>query len=1054
MAKVKFDWENPSVVQRNKEDGHVIAFSYGDAQQAVDRVDPPAKMTLNGAWKFHWQRGLTDEPADFFHTDFDDASWRTIQVPSVWQTEKTGSIPYYYASTFPRAISRSKGRIPSIDHSMQEIGHYRRTFTLPESFAEKEIFLHFGAVKSALEVYVNGQYVGYSQGSMTPHEFDVTAYVHSGENLVCARVYRYSDATYLEDQDMWWLCGIYREVYLFCEEKVCLRDFFITTDLDSEYRDSDTRVEATVRNYTAQAAQAVLTAEVVDAAGEKTKLGECTLTVEPGTSVVAGLSSVVENPRKWSAEEPNLYTLLLTLRTADGTVTYKAIRFGFKKVEIVGERILFNGQPLLIRGVNRHDFDPDHGWAVPRERYYQDLNLMKRANINSIRTSHYPDDPFFYELCDEYGFYVMDECDLESHGVRRKGVPGSNPMWTQAAVDKMERMVLRDRNHACVFMWSLGNEAGDGDNFMKMKQAALKLDGTRPFHYEGDFDLTKTDVISRMYPLADTMEKLCKKEPITITFYDNIANRLAADSKPIPKEGYTKPVILCEYAHAMENSLGNFQEYMDAFEGYDHMCGGYIWDFVDQSLRLKAEDGDHWLYGTDFEKSEPRHPLQLPNVTAMTGSNTYFCANGIIAADRKPHPSYYEVKKVYAEIKITEKDREKQLYTVRNKHLFTDLSDFEFCWTVEAAGEPVESGVLAGVNAAPQSGADVVIPYDRAKLPADQECILTVSARSRVQRPWCEPGYEQAWDQFVLTQAVPAATVHTGGALQVGRSGGDVTVTGDGFSVRVSDGQIVSLVHGGRELLQSPIRPNYFRAMTDNDFSNLNFVPYLIPMHPYYAWRRATHSAKGAVRAVAERDGAAVISVDWSVSGMQGVTSEYTVFPDGTVRVSHSGTPKSTLLRFGTQMGLIRALDQVKWYGRGPQETYCDRKTGGKIALHTASVADLEHHYMRPQENANRTDVRYVELTDHDGCGLRFAAEPGTPLQFSAWHYTQDELEKATHIHELKHGDITTFNFDLAQLGVGGDMPGDAHVREPYILHGKQKYAYTFTIAPIQPAQK
>lgn len=1051
MQNVKFDWENPGVIKRNKENGHVIAFSYDDAARAIGREDPDTKMTLNGDWKFQWQRGLLGAPEDFYREDFDDTAWRTIKVPSVWQTEGTGSVPYYYASTFPRAISRSKGRIPSIDHSMQEIGHYRRTFTLPENFAGKEIFLHFGAVKSALEVYVNGQYVGYSQGSMTPHEFDVTPYIRSGENLVCARVYRYSDATYLEDQDMWWLCGIYREVYLFCEEKTCLRDFFITTDLDADYKDSDTRVQVTVRNYNQQPEQVQVKAEIVDRDGEKSLLGETEVTADAESAAVAEISGLVKDPLKWSAEAPNLYTLLLTLTAADGHTTYKAIRFGFKKVEIVGERILFNGKPLLIRGVNRHDFDPDCGWAVPRERYYQDLQLMKRANINSIRTSHYPDDPFFYELCDEYGFYVMDECDLESHGVRRKGVPGSNPMWTGMAVDKMERMVLRDRNHACVFMWSLGNEAGDGDNFMKMKQAALKLDATRPFHYEGDFDLTKTDVISRMYPLADTMEKLCKKEPITISLYDNIANQLAADSKPIPKEAYNKPIILCEYAHAMENSLGNFQEYMDAFEAYDHMCGGYIWDFVDQSLRLKTKDGDHWLYGTDFEKGEPRHPLQLPNVTAMTGSNTYFCANGIIAADRKPHPSYYEVKKVYAEIKFHEKDRAAQVYTVENKHLFTDLSDFEVRWTLEAEGAPVANGTINGLNVPPQSKVDFTIPYARENMPAGKECVLTISAVNKYDKPWCEKGYEQAWDQFVLTEAKAAEVSHGGDALKTTQSGGFVTVAGKDFSVRVSGGQIVSLVYGGREMLRSPIRPNYFRAMIDNDFSNLNFVPYLIPLHPYYAWNRATHSAKGKIANIAQRpDGSVSIAITWSVSGMRDVTSELVVFPDGTLQLMHTGVPRQTLTRFGTQMGLIRALDQVKWYGRGPQETYCDRKTGGKIALHTSSVADLEHHYMRPQENGNRTDVRYVEITDQNGEGLRFEAVPGTPLQFSAWHYTQDELEKATHIHELKHGDITTFNFDLAQLGVGGDMPGDAHVREPYILHGNRSYTYTFTISPIK----
>ena len=446
MLEKKYDWENPAVIKRNKEDGHVIAFSYDSAKKAVARETPDSKMTLNGDWKFHWQRGLKGEPTDFYYPHFDDSAWRTIRVPSVWQTEKTGSVPYYYASTFPRAISRTKSKIPTIDHDMQEIGHYRRVFTLPRNFEGKEIFLHFGAVKSAMELYVNGEFVGYSQNSMTPHEFNVTKFIQSGENLVCVKVYRYSDATYIEDQDMWWLCGIYREVFLYCEEKVCLRDFFVTTDLDETYTDSDTNVEVTVHNYEDAEKPAKVTAEIVDPDGKKSKLGDLEFTAAPNGSTTVNLRKTVKNPKKWSAETPVLYTLLLTL-DADGKKTYKAIRFGFRKVQIVGEQILFNGQPMLLRGVNRHDFDPDHGWAVPKERYYQDFDLMKRANINSIRTSHYPDDPFFYELCDEYGFYVMDECDMESHGVRRKGVPGSNPVWTNAVVDKMQRMVLRDRNH-------------------------------------------------------------------------------------------------------------------------------------------------------------------------------------------------------------------------------------------------------------------------------------------------------------------------------------------------------------------------------------------------------------------------------------------------------------------------------------------------------------------------------------------------------------------------------------------------------------------------------
>lgn len=472
----KYDWENPYVFKRNKEDGHVIAFTYDSEQDALTRTEPKRRLSLNGEWKFHWQRGIDNCPEDFYKPDFDASFWRSIKVPSVWQTEDTGSYPYYYASTFCRALSRSKKKIPSIDYNMQEIGIYIRSFTLPKRFDGMELFLHFGAAKSAIEVYVNGEYVGYSQGSMTPHEFNVTRFVNAGENKIAVKVYRFSDACYLENQDMWLFCGLYRDVYIYGEPKMCVRDFFITTDFDKEYKDSKTDLEILIKNY-GGAQSACVKAEIIDN-DSKILLGEEELEISGDAKV--NFSTLVPSPHKWSAEDPYLYKLLITL-TVSGQSVYKCIRFGFKKVKIVGEKILFNGKPLMIRGTNRHDFDPDHGWAVPKERFYEDLKLMKRCNINSIRTSHYPDDPFFYELCDEYGFYVMDECDMETHGVRRKGVPGDNPMWTGAVVDRMERMVLRDRNHACVFMWSLGNEAGDGSNFAEMKKAALKLDTTRQF---------------------------------------------------------------------------------------------------------------------------------------------------------------------------------------------------------------------------------------------------------------------------------------------------------------------------------------------------------------------------------------------------------------------------------------------------------------------------------------------------------------------------------------------------------------------------------------------
>ena len=1043
MGKYKFDWENPAIIKKNKEDGHTIAFSYNNEADALERKEPESKMTLNGMWKFHWQRGLDNCPEDFMSNDFDASNWVGIKVPSVWQMgQETGSYPYYYASTYCRALSRKKSKIPSIDHKMQEIGLYIRDFDMPESFDGQQIFMHFGAAKSAIEVYVNGEYVGYSQGSMTPHEFDVTEFVHGGTNKVAVKCYRFSDGAYLENQDMWLLCGLYREVYIYAEPKKCLRDFYITTDLDAEYKNSNTTLEIQVNNYD-KAGTATVKAEIIDG-DDRILLG---VGETDGSSKLV-FTKLIENPKKWSAESPYLYKLLLTI-TADGKTTYKSIRFGFKKVEIIGDKLLFNGKQMMLRGVNRHDFDPDYGWAVPKERYHQDLNFMKNANINSIRTSHYPDDPYFYDLCDEYGFYVMDECDLETHGVRRKGVPGDNPVWTDAVVDRMERMVLRDRNHACVFMWSLGNEAGDGSNFSEMKKAALKLDNTRQFHYEGDFNFTKSDVISRMYPVEAAMKKLCNKEPIEITLYDNIANALAADSKPIKKEDYCRPVLLCEYAHSMENSLGNFQEYMDDFEAYDHMHGGYIWDFVDQAIRKKTPEGDQWLYGTDFEPYEPGRYTHLPNTTAMTGSNTYFNANGIITADRKPHPSYYEVKKVYSEIKVKEKDINAGLYTLINKKLFTDLSDFEFKWSLQAEGVEIQGGTVE-VNCEPLSQVDFTIPYDLTALP-EKECVLIVSFVNKYSHPWCEAGYEQSFDQFIVKEA-DSKKAEAQGEISFNKNSKAVCVKGEGFELQIVKGKITSLKYDGKEYLKAPIAPNYFRALTDNDISNFNFVPFLIPINPYFNWRWATNTAKGSIKSVNKNEkGQLVINIKWSVKLFKGVTSTFVINPDGSLELTHTGTPKMfKLLRFGTKMGILREFDMVKWYGRGPHETYFDRKTGGKITLHEKSVADLEHHYMRPQENANRTDVRFVEFRNKEGKGIRFEAMGETPICFSSWHYTQEELQKAKHIHQLPHKDITTVNIDLNSIGVGGDMPGDAQVRDKYKLKPGKVYTYTFRIQPIK----
>lgn len=1045
----KFNWENPEIFKINKEDGHAIMMPFDSEKDALSAKESNYKQSLNGKWKFYWQRGLKNQPENFQLTSFDDSHWDEINVPSVWQTQGY-SVPYYYASTFPKAFSRSKGKIPSIDHDMQEIGFYRKSFTLNENFNGREIFLHFGAAKSALEVYVNGEFVGYSQGSMTPHEFNVTKVLKPGENVITAKLYRYSDGSYLEDQDMWWLCGIYREVYLFAEPKLCLRDFYFKTDFDDSYTDSNVTLNMYINNYNNIRGKMTASAKLIDSNNGEILLGTKETELSGGNEAVT-FTETVKAPEKWSAETPNLYTLVMTIELDGKIICVKTYKVGFKKVEIKGEKIYYNGMPLMIKGVNRHDFDCDNGWAVPREIYTQDLDIMKQNNINSIRTSHYPDDPYFYDMCNKYGFYVMDECEVETHGVRRKGVPGSNPVWTGAVVDRMQRMVLRDRNNPCVFMWSLGNEAGDGSNFMEMKKAALALDNSRQFHYEGDFDLTKSDVISRMYPTKDIMEKLGNKQPITISLYDNIANQLAADSKPIKAEMYEgKPVVLCEYAHSMENSLGNFQEYIDDFEKYDNMCGGFIWDFVDQALHVKDENGnDNYLYGTDFQGQEPHKLIDIPNTTAMTGSNVYFCANGIIGADRKPHPQIVEVKHGYQNIGITAVDASNGEFKLKNKFLFTNLSNFNCKWVIKAEGEEVLSGELGKIECAPLEECNIKIDFDSSKLPKDKEVILTVSFETTKESLGIEKDYEIAFEQFIINAMPQPKDDNADGNLDFDINGKRVTVKGDNLEVIVDDGKIVSYKIEGKELLKAPLMPNYFRALTDNDIDFLNFTPQWAKFHPFYAWQRATHHTSADKTEVIKNNNAVEIHIAFSTAGLKKSVATYRVYPDGRLYVFHSAVPTKGMLRFGYQMTMDKSMEYITWYGRGPKPTYIDRKLGSKIDLYKSSVTDFEYRYMRPQESSNRCDVRYFTLTDKNGFGIKVDAYYDNPINFSAYHYTTDGLEKATHINDIPYEDITTVNIDHRQLGVGGDLPGQAFVREPYTMPKGQKQEYSFVITPI-----
>lgn len=1029
MSDLKY-WENPYIIKINKEDGHNTALPYPSVKDALGGSDAPLRFSLSGSWKFYWQQGVDDLRTDYYSEGFNDSDWDNITVPSLWQLKGYGK-PIYLCNSLPAAVSSIKSEIPKINHDLNEIGIYRRTFELSEEYSSKEIFIHFGAVKAGFFLYINGRQVGYSQGSMTPAEFRITDYVCIGENRITVEVFRYTDGTYLEDQDMWFLSGIYRDVYIYAEEKLCIRDIFADASLDDSYKNGVLSLEITLQNYSQECGCCVEASLVSD--GNTKKIASQLLTAKKGKTVLH-FDYTEENVKAWSAEEPNLYRLAVCLKNDNKILSVKSIRIGFKKVEIKGDTLYMNGKRVIIKGVNRHDFDPDNGWAVPAERYYQDLHLMKRANINAIRTSHYPDAEIFYELCDELGFYVMDEADVESHGVRRKNCPGDNLEFKEAVTDRAERMVLRDRSHACVCFWSLGNEAGDGMNFTHEKNAILALDKSRPIHYEGDFDFTKSDFISRMYPVEYVVDALRKQKELKISPYENVANALAADNKPIPAEIYkTHPVIYCEFAHAMENSLGNFKEYVDDFENYNHMCGGFIWDYVDQSIRKFENGQEKWLYGGDFGEGASSH---------------YFCANGIISADRKPHPSYFEVKNVYSNLEAVDCDCRNGQIKIKNKNLFISTEDYKFRWTLTVDGNEAKSGEIADLIVAPLSEEKICLPLSLTDYP-DGEVILTVSFILAKDKPWAAAGFEQSFNQFILREEPAAKRIPANGNLKFLKNGSTVNIVGEDFSAKITAGALSSLKYGEKEIIEesSPLRPDFFRALTDNDREYLNFVPVLTGVHPLYQWKRTTSQTVASSVKVQSTKSGVEVTVNWKAPFVSGVSTTYLFSPTGEVTVKHCAMGLLLpMLKVGMRMGIKSTLENVEWYGRGPHESYIDRKTGAKIAKHKMKVAELEHRYMRPQENGHRTDVRSLSIGDNSGFGIRIDAMD-KPFGFNLSYYNPEKLDKAEHLYELNKDNSLTLSIDGAMRGVGGDMPGCAHLHKEYRLNSHKRIEYEFRIS-------
>lgn len=1036
----KNDWENPEVISINKEPAHCTLIPYPDIEFALkkSREKSPYYKSLNGNWKFNWVKFPDDRPADFFKTDFDVSSWNEMPVPSNWQLQGYG-IPIYSNIKYPYSLSLKKSEIPKIDKNYNPVGSYRTEFTIPKKWSEREIFLHFDGVKSAFYVWLNGEFIGYSQGSMTPAEFKITDYLQSGKNILAVEVYRWSDGSYLEDQDMWRLSGIFRDVYLFSTPTMHIRDFFTYSNFDRFYSTALLNLIIKVHNYSeSHIDSASIEVHLYEANGNKVTTNPFLIeSFEIGGNLdtTLHLKTEVEKPNKWSAENPYLYDIVFVLRNYRGEILeVESTKFGFREVVIKDSQVFINGKSILFKGVNRHEFDQDHGNAIPIDLMEEDIKLMKQYNINAVRTSHYPNHPVFYDLCDKYGLYVMDECNLESHGLR-KILPASDPKWTTACIDRMISMVERDKNHPCIFMWSLGNEAGFGENFKKMKEETKVIDQTRPVHYEGDHRLEVSDVFSTMYSRP---YQIVESGEFKKTRPDWLAKKIG------PELYKDKPRVLCEYAHAMGNSLGNFQKYMDAFEKYANCIGGFIWDFADQGIRQQTSDGkEYWAYGGDFD-DEP--------------NDSNFCCNGIFQSNRKPNPSAFEVKKVYQNITVIPIDLLNGIIQIKNKFDFASLDFVDLQWQLTANGKPKQKGKIVDLKIEPKQIEGIVISYRSFKVSPGTEYHLKIEFVLKANNSWAKKGHIIAWDQFKLeVEDIPKKELNLLDMppICLNENENNFEILGEHFKYLINkkNGGIESLIYKKDEYLSSPLIPNFWRVPTDNDLGYYMFLPKFLANYlvgSFFKWKKANSKRRVIkVEYSKENQASAIVTIYSKIrQGKSPLITKYTFFGTGDIFVENTFTPRKDMARFGMQMKIPREFENVQWFGRGPHEAMLDRKSGAAIGIYSDTVDDLIHNYVRPQENGNRADVRWFTLTNKQKKGLLITSEGSYYLNFSAWPYSMEDLENAKHIHELPTRDFITVNIDYDQKGVGGDWPAIALTHEEFKLEKKTAYYYAFRIKP------
>ena len=1033
------EWENPEIFQINREDPKATFYNFQSINESVSGKDwkaAPSYRSLNGTWDFYYADSVQARPAEFYKENFSLKGWDTITVPSNWEMQGFG-IPIYtnIKYVFPK-------NPPYIQHNLNSVGSYKRDFEIPANWKGKDIYLHFAGVSGAMYVYINGVKVGYSEGSKTPAEFDISKYIKSGKNQIAVQVLRWSDASYIEDQDFWRLSGIERDVYLRADNPIKINDFRVGSDLVNNYKDGAFSLAVELKNTKNLSENRIVNVDLLDADSKTVFSVNKLVNITPKTSKVS-LEGLINNVKQWTAETPNLYTVIITLSTAESKVVQAtSVKVGFRNIKIENNQFLVNGKPVLIKGVNLHDHDELTGHVISEELTIKDLTLMKQNNVNAIRCSHYPKNAFFYELCDKFGFYVIDEANIETHGMGttnqgldkkpeiKKIHPAYREDWKAAHLDRTIRMFERDKNHPSIVTWSLGNEAGNGDNFFVTYKWLKEHDKTRPTQYEGATHYENTDIQAPMYDRIPQLIKYAENNP-------------------------KRPLILCEYAHAMGNSLGNFNDYWDVIRKYDVLQGGFIWDWVDQGLAAKTKDGQkYWGYGGDFGAENIQNDAN-------------FCLNGIVNPDRSPHPGLEELKKVYQNIHFTDANFTTGNIKVFNEYFFTNLDKFSIQWELFKEGKKISEGKVDPLNIAPRSSKVLNLNLPKVDLNS-AEYTLNILALTHVELPLLPKGFPIAKAQFVSGEFSPIFMSNIKDILLFSSEENNIVFKSKAFKVsfNTKTGMLSALDYGNGNIINQGIQPNFWRATTDNDFG------FNMPKH-FGIWKKATDSLSMASMLIKNGDEVLDItsetnnkrfntnSLDLQIvyilpEDIAHIQMDYKIDASGqiTVKTSLVGVKSNlpNMPRFGTNFILKNDYKQVNWYGRGPQENYHDRKIAQFVGDYKASVSDLYVPYIRPQENGYRTDIRWVTFTNNEGKGIKILGPE--LLSFSAHHqYNSDfdagETKQQRHTTDIINRDLVNINIDKEQMGVGGDTSWWTKPLEQYQIKAKNQ-SYTYCILPLK----